>query len=502
MLLQESLTASLCRRGAATIATLRLSVVWAKRQYSAVPDRGSVEEHTRRRRHHVRTAESSSRFPGLSLSQRRCRQSRKRREVHALRDPTSKQRRDGLTWGPSCSSPLRMTRRQDATRASPCALNNDQILDGVLALSSALYVREAAATNLHSDEADVPSATANHPARSLQVFPSTSSAGLGELVEEGAATTLEDTFVSLDAEHLMDSLDVCAERCVDEPDSHELQGDRNATAPAPSLSNAIKAQPPCAEASSSSIAATFAAPDIPLERKVLGFMDLCSSASAKPQPRGKHTDTAVPLPWNGGAGVRVGDGGRNRSNSSASAAWTLPTAAVLILPGLDMKAILEHGVLENRHLRGLSLARCDFSLVRWSHVTLEDCDLSRSLFYRAELDNVIFRRCDFTGCIFKGVQCSLSLSATTRFEDCDFRLAAVGLRCTPQSSKREGRGADERHDIGGSSRFRDQPVRFLRCNFDLSDFQFSHGLENSVFANCSNTHLASRFPLRARGVTG
>ncbi|KAG5502119.1 hypothetical protein GH5_05066 [Leishmania sp. Ghana 2012 LV757] len=502
MLLHESLTAALRCRGAATITSLRLSVVWAKRRYSTVHDGGSVEEHTRLRRHHVRAAESSARFPGVSLSQGRRGQSRKRREVHALRDPTSKQRQDESTSGPSCSSPLRMTRKQDATRTSLCALDNDQMLDALLALSSALYVGEAAATALRIDEADASSTAANHPAPSLQVSPSTSSAGHGEREVVWAATALEDTYVSLDAEHLMNSLDICTERCVDESDSHELQSDRNAIAPAPFLSNAIKAQPSSAETSSSSIVATFAAPDIPLERKVLGFMDLCSSASAKSHPSGDHTDTAVQLPWNGGAGVRVGDGGRNRRSSSASAARTLPTAAALILPGLDMKAILEHGVLENHHLCGLSLARCDFSLVRWSHVTLEDCDLSRSLFYRAELDNVIFRRCDFTGCILKGVQCSSSLPATTRFEDCDFRLAAVGLRCTPQSSKRRGRGADERHGIGGSSRFSDPPVRFLRCNFDLSDFQFSHGLENSVFAKCSNTHLASCFPLRARGVTG
>lgn len=375
------------------------------------------------------------------------------------------------------------------------------MLDAVLALSSALYEDEAAATTVRVDDAKTSSNAPEHPVSSSRVSPATSFGALGEL--EGVTVTPENAYASLDAEDFMTSMDACAEGCGDKPDVPAVRIDFATNAPAPSLSSAVVAQPSSTGTTSSSIVATFAARDVPLERKVVQFMDLCSNASATPHLSGDHSNAASQLPWNGGAGVRVGVSRRDRTTSSAATAWSSSAAAALVLPGLDMKAILVHGVLENRHLRGLSLARCDFSLVRWSHVTLEDCDLSRSLFYGAELDTVIFRRCNFTGCILKGVQCRPSLSTTTRFEDCDFRLAAVGVTCIPHDSKHADKDANQGQGITASRSRRSGPsVCFLRCNFDLSDFQFSQGLDKAKFVKCSNTRLASRFPLRARGGVG
>ncbi|KAG5476373.1 hypothetical protein LSCM1_04075 [Leishmania martiniquensis] len=520
MLLRESLTTALQRFEAASITPLRRPFLCARRQCSTVFDGGRFEEQTclrrhrdrspssvggihrpHHRRHHTHPVELNARLPSASRPEGRCGRSRTRGSAHVLRDATPQQRQDRTTSPPSCSLSSRSTKKHAATRTLSCSLDRTQMLDAVLNLSSTLYEAEAVATDACADEAKASSTAADDSARSLQASRSTWSGGLGERKGEGATAAPEDAYASLDAEDLMDSMTVSTDGCREESESCGGQSDRGTIAPAPSPSNAAIASLSSVETPSSIINA-FAAPHVPLERKVLQFMNLCSSASAMPHPSGSHSDTAAQLPCAGGAGMRVGDGARSCPRSSASTAWNLSAAAALVLPGLDMKAILEHGVLEHCHLRGLSLARCDFSLVRWSHVTLEDCDLSRSLFYQGELSNAIFRRCNFTGCILKGVQCSSSLPTAIRFEDCDFRLAAVGLRCTPRTSKRAGRGADQRRHVGGSTRCRDPFVHFLRCNFDLSDFQFSQGLDQSMFVKCSNTHLASRFPLRARGAVG
>ncbi|TPP51959.1 hypothetical protein CGC20_4880 [Leishmania donovani] len=375
-------------------------------------------------------------------------------------------------------------RRRDVVVSRGRALNTAQMLDAVLALSSALYEDEAAATAARVNDAKAPSNAADHPVSSPHVPPMTSYRALGEL--EGVTAVPEDAYGSLDAEDLMTSMGACSEGCGDKRDKRTLHIDLATNSPAPSFSSAVIAQPSSTGTTSSSIVATFAARDVPLERKVLQFMDLCSNSSATPHLSGDHSDAASQLPWNGGAGARAGDSRRDRTTPSAATAWSSSAAAALVLPGLDMKAILAHGVLENRHLRGLSLVRCDFSLVRWSHVTLEDCDLSRSLFYGAKLDTVIFRRCNFTGCILKGVQCRPSLSTTARFEDCDFRLAAVGLTCIPHDSRQTGKDADQGQGIICSSSRRDGPsVCFLRCNFDLSDFQFSQGLDKAKFGGAA-----------------
>jgi uncharacterized protein YjbI with pentapeptide repeats len=198
----------------------------------------------------------------------------------------------------------------------------------------------------------------------------------------------------------------------------------------------------------------------------------------------------------------------SEGHSVADASPALNEAASLLLAGLDMKAVLRHGELSQQHLRHLSLTRCDFSQVRWTDMTVEDCDVSRCIFYRAELHNVVFRRCDFTGCVMNGARCS----GRIEFEDCDFRLAGVGLQYDLQAEgddeadagqskrpeRRQGgpRGCPHRPRRSGKT----HGVRFVRCNFDLSDFQFSSGLNNAAsFTHCSNTHLALRFPLRARG---
>ncbi|CAJ04852.1 conserved hypothetical protein [Leishmania major strain Friedlin] len=484
---------------------------WTRPRYSTVHDRRSCGEqthtrchhcpprssvagvHQRHHRHHARSMEPCARFCGAAPSRERCGKSRTRSEAHFLHEATLRPSRSPTS--------MRATRKHDATRTSPYALDRAQMLDAVLALSSALYEDEAATTAARVDDAKASCNAAEHPVSSLHVSPVTSSGALGKL--EGVTVTPENAYASLDAEDLMTSMDACSEGCGDKRDTRTLHIDLATNAPAPSLSSAVIAQPSSTGTTSSSIVATFAARDVPLERKLLQFMDLCSNASATPHLSDDHSDAASQLPWNGGAGARAGDSRRDRTTSSAVTAWSSSAAAALILPGLDMKAILAHGVLENRHLRGLSLVRCDFSLVRWSHVTLEDCDLSRSLFYGAKLGTVVFRRCNFTGCILKGVQCRSSRSTTTRFEDCNFRLAAVGLTCIPHDSERAGTDANQGQGIIGSSSRRGGPsVCFLRCNFDLSDFKFSQGLDKAKFVKCSNTRSASCFPLRARGGVG
>ncbi|CAJ1989655.1 Pentapeptide repeats (9 copies) [Leishmania donovani] len=510
MLLRESFTAVRRLRGAVAFAPLRLTAVCTIPRYSTVQDGRSCREqthprrhqcpsrnsvagvHQRHHRHHARSVEPCARFRGAAPSSGRRGKSRTRSEAHVLHEATLR---------PSRFTPMRATRAHDATCTSPYELNTAQMLDAVLALSSALYEDEAAATAARVNDAKAPSNAADHPVSSPHVPPMTSYRALGEL--EGVTAVPEDAYGSLDAEDLMTSMGACSEGCGDKRDKRTLHIDLATNSPAPSFSSAVIAQPSSTGTTSSSIVATFAARDVPLERKVLQFMDLCSNSSATPHLSGDHSDAASQLPWNGGAGARAGDSRRDRTTPSAATAWSSSAAAALVLPGLDMKAILAHGVLENRHLRGLSLVRCDFSLVRWSHVTLEDCDLSRSLFYGAKLDTVIFRRCNFTGCILKGVQCRPSLSTTARFEDCDFRLAAVGLTCIPHDSRQTGKDADQGQGIICSSSRRDGPsVCFLRCNFDLSDFQFSQGLDKAKFVKCSNTRSASRFPLRVRGGLG
>ncbi|AIN99182.1 hypothetical protein LPMP_260680 [Leishmania panamensis] len=518
MLLRKYFTAVHRGRGAVTPIFFRLTAVWTKRLFSAAHDGSGCEEQTHlcqpsdplrdsiddvrqphHRRCHARLMASRDRYRGAVPSQGRRGRSQKGNAVRVLHQTASKQRRHGATSRPSrSSSPFRNTKTHDAIRTSLYALDKAEMLDAMLALSSALYEGEAAATAVPVSGANASNNVADYAVFSSRVPPLTSSSGLGEL--EGVAVTGEEAYASLDAENLMCSMDACSERCNDERDVRAVQADLGTTTSAvPPFSRTAVAHPSTAGTSSSSIMATFASPDVPLERKLLQFMDLCSSTSPKSHLGGDNSDAASQRPWNGGAGVRVGNCRSDCTASSVATAWTSSTAAALVLPGLDMKAILAHGVLENRHLRGLSLVRCDFSLVRWSHVTLEDCDLSRSLFYRVELDNVIFRRCNFTGCILKGVQCNPSLSPTTHFEDCDFRLAAVGLLCIPHGSQRSGQGEDQGQGISSSNHRSGPSVCFLRCNFDLSDFQFSQGLEKCRFVRCSNTHLASRFPLRARG---
>lgn len=241
--------------------------------------------------------------------------------------------------------------------------------------------------------------------------------------------------------------------------------------------------------------------DVPLERKVVALMDVVSEAG---EPYTAMTSEKS-------AGMRGSVTGASSSSRSvkgqatatADTASPLAEAAALLLPGLDMKAVLAHGELSRRRLRHLSLARCDFSRVRWRDLTVEDCDLSRCIFFQAEWHDVLFRRCDFTGCLMKAVRCG----GQVRFEDCDFRLAGMGLQwCGREKARRtEERAGAKTRDVHRSltrspPREKRPGVRFVRCNFDLSDFQFSSGLTDpATFAQCSNVHLASRFPLRAQG---
>lgn len=332
------------------------------------------------------------------------------------------QHRTELDAGRASFSAVRRT-----PQAAPRGVDSAEVLDALLALSSALYEDEAAATAVDVAR----DATATAPPMPVAPQP-------------------DYAYATVEAANLMDLMDDAAG-----------QGEPLSAPQPPLLSSEVASaasQAPIAAASH--VSAVFAAADVPLEQKVLQFMDLCSAPAT----------------------------------SSPARAALPPAAAALVLPGLDMKAVLAHGAITQRHLRCLNLARCDFSLVRWSRVTVEDCDLSRSLFYRAALDGVTFRRCRFTGSILKGVHCgsggsaTASATAAVRFEDCDFRLAAMGLMCG---------------DTGTAGTRRGPPVQFLRCNFDLSDFQFSEGLgDPSMFVRCSNTDLASHFPLRARGGVG
>ena len=243
------------------------------------------------------------------------------------------------------------------------------------------------------------------------------------------------------------------------------------------------------------------AEDVPLERKVVALMDVVSEA-------GEPYTAMTPEKNAGMRGSATGApsssrGVKGQATTTADTASPLAEAAALLLPGLDMKAVLTHGELSRRRLRHLSLARCDFSRVRWHDLTVEDCDLSRCIFFQAEWRDVLFRRCDFTGCLMKAVRCG----GQVRFEDCDFRLAGMGLQwCGGGKARRteELAGAKTRdvHRSLTRSPLREKRpgVRFVRCNFDLSDFQFSSGLTDpATFAQCSNVHLASRFPLRAQG---
>ncbi|GET89429.1 hypothetical protein, conserved [Leishmania tarentolae] len=510
MLLRESFTAVRRCRGGVPLTSLRHTTVWTKPRYSTVRDGSSGREQTQpphrhdsprntvvgahesQHPYHARLLKLYGRYGGAAPSPGRRSKSRNRSATRSLHESTRR---------PSRSlPPMSTAKTRDATCTSPPALDTVQMLDAVLALSSALYEDEAAAMALRVDEAKASNNAAEQAASSQEVSRVTSSGAVDDL--EGVKATSENVYASLDAENLMTLMEACTEGYDDKRDVCALQSDVGTMTPAPSLSSTLKAQPSSTGTPSSSILGTFAAPEVPLERKVLQFMDLCSNTSATPQLGGCDSDATSRLPWNVREGMRCDDSTRDLTTSAATE-WSPSTAAALVLPGLDMKAVLAHGVLENRHLRGLSLVRCDFSLVRWSHMTVEDCDLSSSLFYGAELDAVVFRRCNFTGCILKGVQCRSSLSTTTRFEDCDFRLAAVGLTCVPRNSKQAVKdGHQGQGSIESSSRRSSPSMCFLRCNFDLSDFQFSQGLDKAEFVKCSNTRLASRFPLRSRGRVG
>lgn len=245
--------------------------------------------------------------------------------------------------------------------------------------------------------------------------------------------------------------------------------------------------------SSAGLAALLTTEQAPLEQKVLGLMDAIS---------GHRNGAKKGFSTAGGA---AGHGGRRGGKSDSTplrAPAALTEAATVLLAGLDMKAVLTRGEVAHRHLRHLTLPRCDFSQVRWADVTVEDCDLSRCIFYQSVLHDVVFRRCDFTGCLMKGVSCG----GRVLFEDCAFRLAAVGLEYSREEVGGRARAVDagddaqERGHYPFHRRGKDAGVRFTRCDFDLSDFQFSRGLTNpAIFVNCSNTHLAAGFPLRARG---
>ncbi|KAG5501825.1 hypothetical protein JKF63_04094 [Porcisia hertigi] len=519
MLLRQPLTAVQRSRRAVPLTRPQPAVVFTQHLYSTAHDGGTSEDQAYLRPRHDPSRWSLAGAPkphnhlrdapllklpclrrgAAPAKGRRCR-SRMSTEVHVMHEAASKERqhRSDLL-PPRSSSPQTITTALSARDISPDALDTLQILNVSLALSSALYEDEAAATAVRVDETKALSDCADHTAASPhQVSALTSFCGVAE--GEGVATIAEDAYALIDAEDLMSTFEECSDGCGVRQVARAVQHNARVVTEGPSFSSAVLAQPSGAHTSPCSIATTFASPDVPLERKVLKFIGMCSAANAKSQRNPGYCGASSHLPCDGGAGVHVGHRQEDCTTSPDATALSLSTAAALVLPGLDMKAILAHGVLEHLYLQGLSFARCDFSLVRWSHVTLEDCDLSRSIFYRTELDNVVFRRCNFSGCTFKGARCSPSWTATARFEDCDFRLAALGLTCPPHSSTRAGKDAGQRRDIGGSSSPGGPAVCFLRCNFDLSDFQFSQGLDNaSSFVKCSNTHLASRFPLRARG---
>ncbi|KPA86789.1 putative mitochondrial hypothetical protein [Leptomonas pyrrhocoris] len=427
----------------------------------------------------------------------------------------------------SSASPTLVASANDcSSRRSPHATAPEfdaEMLDALLAISVSLYADEAlaspvAATSLDarflSNTADVSrvSLAGDATATAFQASPNCNSkewdvrkAHEGEVA--GQLLLPQDAYASVDPSELIDVMQMTAS-CQEETAS-ATQRDRSSPSnslPAASSSfhgGAVDAHP---TSSPPALTAVLTSGEVPLERKVLALMDTVSHggddrrACTATMRRGPHTREE--------ARKRKNDGSFDVT-SVPDASSPLTQASSLLLAGLDMKAVLSHGELSRRHLRHLSLTRCDFSRVRWSRVTVEDCDLARAIFYQAEWCDVVFRRCNFTGCLMKDVRCG----GHVRFEDCVFRLAAVGLRChrgesaneTPLSNDGKGKARDLMNGVTNDDRDSRgrrgvSGVRFVRCDFDLSDFQNSNGLNDPAsFAQCSNVHLASRFPLRARG---
>ncbi|KAK7201188.1 Pentapeptide repeats (9 copies) [Novymonas esmeraldas] len=443
-----------CRGGAAVSCRCRSAVTTAvaHRLYHVLPqDTRTRAEEQVHVRHHASTRHRHRhrhrRHP-LPPDAYASHNSRAVEESRGTSSPDTGGRRGG-------SRAAHPTRRADPARASP-ALDGLKWLDVALAVSSALYHDEASATATGVDGRD----DVRDDRRRSAASPHGAPDGDAASAATAADGPLEDAYASVAAADLMATMD---SSCAGATEHYSL--DARDGAPSPRCVDAAEACVTVPGASSSSIVSSLVAPDVPLEETLLRMLDLCSSHSHNHRGRrgAKH-----------GAVARADAGA-----AAAEAAPSSAAAAALMLPGLDVKAVLTRGVLEHRHLHGLCLARCDFSMVRWSHVTVEDCDLSRCLLYRAELHHVTFVRCNFTGAILRGARCGAS---PIHFEECDFRLAAVGLTCANGG------------DGGGSS------VRFVRCNFDLCDFQFSEGLNRaSAFVQCSNTHLAAGFPLRVRG---
>nr|CCC48767.1 conserved hypothetical protein [Trypanosoma vivax Y486] len=166
-------------------------------------------------------------------------------------------------------------------------------------------------------------------------------------------------------------------------------------------------------------------------------------------------------------------------------------ASELLVTGADLRAILPDGAMRHLEIRNKCLTRCDFSTVSLLSVSAACVDFSRSLFYAAAFHNCVFVDCCFDGCVLKELRCL----GNVRFERCSFCFAAIALRGIHKSShtlcaqpRAAGNRTTRRWD-GGT-------VVFDRCDFDLSDFDGSEYIPACSFIDCTNTHLAAKFPPR------
>ncbi|KPI85985.1 hypothetical protein ABL78_4947 [Leptomonas seymouri] len=390
---------------------------------------------------------------------------------------------------------------------------NAEMLDALLSLSISLYEDEALASPATASidpsfqlcSIDVPEVSPEWEAAAATTSPKLDSneSEARTLQERATGAPPHDAYAAVDPGDLMDAMKTMEPL----PEENESAAQRSASTPSnavlPGRSTGTSVAGVNSKPSSTALTTVLIADEVPLERKVIALMDAVS--------KGSGTCKVPTLGLSRGAGAdgfsaRGAGTCRKGRDGGFDASSPLAQASSLLLAGLDMQAVLTHGEVAQRHLRHLTLSRCDFSRVRWSHVTVEDCDLSRCIFYDAALHDVVFRRCSFAGCLMKGVRCD----GQVLFEDCEFRLAAVGMRC---SSDRDDSATqhrvEEAQDVrvgvtDGDRRRRSHRgasvVRFLRCDFDLSDFQHSSGLTDpATFSQCTNAHLASRFPLRARG---
>lgn len=154
----------------------------------------------------------------------------------------------------------------------------------------------------------------------------------------------------------------------------------------------------------------------------------------------------------------------------SSAPSPLSTAlSSVLLAGIDMKAVLCDGALSSLQVVGKDISRADFTGVSIVACSMQQCDLSRGIFYRTAFCGCTFEGCRFDAAILKG--CTFSEGGhRPMFVNCSFRFCALDVSAIVASAPQKRRTAANSTAIFHNCDFQFAEVKTGRARNDVGAF--------------------------------